>query len=121
MNDQNNISPFGPGSGGKDKLSEEKLMAYLEGKLSPAEQHDIELWLSEEGMEGDAIEGLKTLKPGETNHSVNRLKHELRKTMTGKKRKRRPLRPDYLTWIAVAVILLLVVAAYFVIRYAKHN
>lgn len=119
MNDKNNISPLG--NGGNEKLSEDKLMAYLEGKLSSAEQHDIEQWLSEEGMESDALEGLRTLKPRDTQHSVNKLKHDLRKTMVGKKRRRRPLRTDQFTWMAIAIILLLVIAAYIVIRFTKTN
>ncbi len=116
MSDQNNISPFGEG---KQKLSEDMLLAYLEGKLSPAEQHEVELWLAEEGMESDAMEGLKALQPHETKHTVNKLKHELRKTMTGKKRKRRPFKPDVTQWIAIGIILLLAVVAYIVIRIAK--
>ena len=119
MSNQNNISPFGPGNGGKENISEDKLMAYLDGKLSASEQHDIELWLSEEGMESDALEGLRTLKPEDALHTVNKLKHDLRKKITGRKHKRRPLRADHFTWIAIAIILLLVVVAYIVIRIAK--
>ena len=94
-------------------------MAYLEGKLSPAEQHDVELWLAEEGMESDAVEGLRTLQPGETKHSLGKLKHGLNKTMLGKKSKRKPLRTDHITWIAIGIILLLTVVAYLVVRIAK--
>ena len=119
MSDQNNISPLGPGNGGKEPLSEEKLMAYFEGKLSAAEQHDIELWLSEEGMESDALEGLRSMPPADTRHTVNKLKHDLRKAITGKKRKRRPVKTNYLSWIAIVIILLLVVVAYIVIRIAR--
>ena len=119
MNDQDNISPLGPGNGGREKLSEEKLMAYLDGKLSPAEQHDVEQWLSEEGMESDAIEGLQILRPEETHRTVNKLNHELRKTMVGKKHRRKPLRTGLTSWIAVVIILLLAVVAYIVIRLVK--
>ena len=117
MSEQDNISPFGPG--GKEKLSEDRLMAYLEGRLSHAEQHEVEQWLAEEGMEGDALEGLQTLRPDETKQTVSKLKHDLRKTLVGKKHKRRPLKTDYNTLIAIAVILLLAVVAYIVIRIAK--
>jgi len=119
MSEHNNISPFSSGNEGKSKLSEEKLIAYVEGKLSASEQHEIELWLSDEGMESDAIEGLRTMKPGETIHTVNKLKHDLRKKITGKKRRRRQLSTDHFTWMAIAIILLLVVVAYIVIRIAK--
>jgi hypothetical protein len=117
MSDPKNISPFS--SGNKDRLSEEQLLAYLEGKLSSAEQHDVELWLAEEGMESDAVEGLKALQPQETKHSLSKLKHNLGKAMLGGKRKRRPLRTDHITWIAIGIILLLTVVAYLVIRIAK--
>ncbi len=118
MSDQNYISPFET-NGGKEKLPEETLMAYLEGKLSPAEQHEVEQWLAEDGMESDALQGLQALEPEETKQTVNKLKHELRRTIVGKKRKRRPLKTDYNVLIAIGVILLLAVVAYIVIRIAK--
>jgi anti-sigma factor RsiW len=118
MSDQDNISLFGPGKGGKKPLSEEKLMAYLEGKLSAAEQHDVEEWLADEGMESDALEGLSTLRTGEAHQSVNRLNHRLRKTMHSK-RKRRQLKTGHFTSIAIAIILLLAVVGYILVRMAK--
>ena len=119
MSEPNNILPFGPNNGGKDKLSEERLLAYLEGTLSPTEQHEVEMWLAEEGMESDAIEGLQALKPEETKHTINKLKHQLHKTVKGKKHNRRPLNMNLTIWIAIVVILLLTVVAYIVIRIAK--
>jgi hypothetical protein len=114
MSDKDNILPGG--SNGNGKLSEERLMAYLEGKLPPVEQHEVEQWLADEGMESDAIEGLHELKPADTRHIVGKLNHNLRKTIVNKKRKRRPLDTGQFTWVAIAIILLLVVLAYLVIR-----
>jgi anti-sigma factor RsiW len=119
MSDQDNISPFAPGNGRKEQLSEDKLKAYLEGRLPASEQHEVELWLSEDGMESDAIEGLRSIKPEETFHTVNKLKHELRKALVSKKHKRRPLRYDHFAWLAIAIIILLVTVAYIVICIAK--
>jgi len=116
MSDTNNILTNDPGNSGQQRLSDDKLMAYLEGKLAPGEQYEVEQWLADEGMESDALEGLKKLKPDDTRHSVNRLNHRLRKTLLHKHRKRRPLDTNYLAWIAIAVILLLAVVAYIVIR-----
>jgi len=116
MNEQYDILTFGQEGGGKGRLSEEKLMAYLDGKLSPAEQHEVELWLADEGMESDALEGLYGKKTDYAKHSVNKLNHSLRKTLIGKKRRRRPLQTNQFSWIAVAIVLLLVVIAYIVIR-----
>ncbi len=116
MSDQNNILPSGPENGKREKLSEEKLMAYLEGILTPAEQHEVEQWLADEGMESDALEGLQAMKPEETRRSVNKLNHKLRHTLLSKKRRRKPLKTDHFAWIAIAVILFLIVLAYIVIR-----
>jgi len=113
MSDMNEI--LSAGGGGK-KLPEDKLMAYLEGKLSPAEQHEVELWLADEGMEADAVDGLRTLQPADTKHSVERLNHNLRKTLHGKKRKRRQPNNNQFTYIAIVIILMLIVVAYIVMR-----
>jgi hypothetical protein len=116
MSEPTNILPNGPGNGGKEKLSEEQLMQYLDGKLPADAQHEVEQWLADEGMESDALEGLRTIKPEDTRHAVNKLNHSLRKTLLHKKHRRRPLKADYLTWIALAIILMLAVVAYIVIR-----
>jgi anti-sigma factor RsiW len=113
MSSNDNIS-FGPG--GKGKLSEDKLMAYLEGKLSPAEQHEVEQWLAEEGMESDAMEGLQAQHISDTRHSVDKLNHKLRTAILSKKRRRKPLNTNYLSWVAIAIVLLLAIVAYIVVR-----
>lgn len=116
MSEINNIPPFDRNPG---RLSEEKLLAYLEGKLSPAEQREVELLLSEEGMESDAIDGLQSMKPMELRQSVTRLDKKLRSQLSGKKRRRRHSKPDVMQLvIAVIVILLLAALAYAVTRFA---
>jgi hypothetical protein len=114
MSGKDDISLFD--NTGKRPLPEGMLMAYLEGKLSAAEQHEVEQWLAEEGMESDALEGLGMLRPDEARHTVSKLNHKLRKELAGKKRKRRALKADQFTWIAVCIILLLVVTGYIIIR-----
>jgi anti-sigma factor RsiW len=98
-------------------LPEEKLMAYLEGRLSPEEQHEVEAWLAEEGMESDALEGLHGLPVQESAASVSRLNHELRKTLLNKKsRRRKSMIENRWSWIAIIIILLLVILAYMIVR-----
>ena len=116
MSDPNNIVPLGPGDSGKQKLSDDMLLAWQEGRLSPAEQHEVEKWLADEGMESDALEGLHGLAPADTRQSVQKLHSKLRKTLADKKRKRRPLQTDQFTWVAIAIILFLVVLAYIAIK-----
>ena len=116
MSEPNNILPFDAGGDKKPKLSDDMLLAWQEGKLSPEQQHEVEQWLAEEGMESDALEGLHELKPADTRQIVGKLNHNLRKTILNKKRKRRTLNTDQFTWIAIAIVLLLVVLAYIVVR-----
>jgi ferric-dicitrate binding protein FerR (iron transport regulator) len=116
MSGQNDISPFNSDNHPERKLSGDKLMAWQEGSLSPAEQHEVEKWLADEGMESDALEGLRQLKPGEARSVVNRLDHHLRKAVARKRQPRRPLKTDQFTWIAIAIVLLLIVVAYLVVR-----
>ncbi len=114
MSEQDNILSIG--GEGRSPLSEDKLMAYLEGKLSPAERHEVEQWLADEGMESDALEGLQGMHPHDTRHSVSRLNHKLRTAILSKKRKRKPLKTEVVTWTAILIVLLLIVLAYIVIK-----
>ena len=101
--------------------AEDKLMAYLEGKLLPEEQRDIEQWLSEEGMESDAVDGLQSLPADDTQRTIKRLNQDLERTIKLKTRKRRQAKPDQTILVAVFIVLLLSVAAYVVIKYAVHK
>jgi anti-sigma factor RsiW len=107
---------------GKGMIPEDKLMAYLEGRLSPQEQHEVEEWLAEEGMESDALEGLRKMAPEETVQAVNKLKHHLhRQINTKKNRRQRPIKDNVWGWLAVIVILLLCIMGYVVLRYALKS
>ena len=118
MSENNNISPMAGGPG-HERLSEEKLMAYLEGRLSPAEQRQVELLLSEEGMESDAVDGLQAMRPVDRRQAVDRLDRHLQKSLKNKRRRRRQARPDVMQLvITIIVILLLAALAYTVTRYA---
>ena len=104
-------------SGGKGKLPEEKLTAYLEGKLSPQEQHEVEEWLSGEGMESDALEGLQSLEAEETKKAVGKLNYELRKELgTRNKRRTKHIKDNKWSWLAIIIVLMLVIVCYIAIR-----
>lgn len=98
------------------ELSEEQLMAYLEGRLSPEEQHAIEARLAEEGMESDALEGLQSLGAGDAKQLQRRLDLELNHTLKRKKRKRRGISTERWTTIAILLIVVLAVVGFVVIR-----
>lgn len=100
---------------GKGNLQEEKLMAYLEGKLSAEEQHEVELWLAEEGMESDAIDGLTTLSQQDTKDAIHRLNHQLRNQLKNTKSKRKHLQTNRWSWLAIIIVLLVVALGYFIL------
>lgn len=107
---------------GEEGLPEDKMMAYLEGKLSPEEEHEVELWLGNEGMESDALEGLQALPPEEARKITGQLNQQLRQTMGQKARKRRRGIADQRhIWIAVVTILLLIVACFAVIHLLRKG
>ena len=111
-----NILPPDFEEGGRKPLSEEQLLAYLDGKLSQEDMREVEHWLAREGMESDALEGLSGMGAIATKDSVKRLNRKLNKTLKNKKRQRRKLISDQFTWVAITVILLLAVVAYIVVR-----
>lgn len=121
MSDLKDIWSDEPG-GGRKPLTEEQLMAYFEGRLSPEEQHEVEQWLEQEGMEADAIEGLQELPTEETRQMSRHLNIELSRQLRPKRRNRkRPITENRWAWIAIACVLLLAVLAYVVIHMAAKK
>lgn len=99
-----------------DKLTEDMLQAYLDGRLSAEQQHEVEIWLSETGMEADALEGLQLLQPGETHTITNRLNQQLHQQLKKKPRRRtKAITDNKWAWAAIAIIFLLCVLAYIVL------
>jgi anti-sigma factor RsiW len=103
---------------GKGKLPDDKLMAYLEGKLSPEEQREVEAWLDQDSMESDAIEGLKELPTQDSAHIANSLNSRLDNKLKGKAgRRRRKMMNNQWSWLAIFIILLLCMLGYVVLHY----
>lgn len=104
---------------GKGVLTEEKLNAYLEGKLSAQEQHEVEQWLADEGLEADAIEGLKNIPGNESSAITQRINHTLQQELHKKSRRRtKAIKDNSWAWIAVIIILMLCLVAYVVMHYS---
>lgn len=97
------------------RLPEDMLIAYMEGKLPPDQQRQVEQWLADEGMESDALEGLQDMNTTDAQQMVSRLNHNLHKSLAGKQRKRRQLVDNRWGVVAIVVIVLLAVLAYYVI------
>lgn len=120
MSQQHNIQFSGKDGNGKSNLSDEQLMAYMEGKLSPAEMREIEELMSEESADADAIEGLQMMHPAETKRTVAELHRKLHTEILRNNPKRKgKFSEDYWGWIAIVIVLLLIVVGYVVIRIAN--
>lgn len=113
--DQHGDKKISLGAQGKHP-GEARIMAYLEGKLSAGEQHEIEAWLNEEGMESDAIEGLQQLDTTDARQATQRINHQLHRNLGERKKKRRQPQSNATTIIAIGIILLLAVVAWLVIK-----
>jgi anti-sigma factor RsiW len=118
MSDYKDI--FGAGQDSQGALSEEQLLAYLEGRMSAEERRRTEELLSAEGMESDALEGLQALSPGETSALKNQLNAGLLQALHKKRRTRRGMSGQRWTWIAILIILMLTILGYAVIYLAKQ-
>lgn len=115
MADQQDISQYGKG-----RLPEDKLMAYLQGKLSPAEQREVEALLAEEGMESDALEGLQQLPADKTRRMAERINYRLQHDLKKNRHRGKKLFSDNIWgWMAVMVVLILIVLGYVVLKMIK--
>ncbi len=103
-------------------INQEQLLSYLNDKLSKDEIHELEEQLIDNDFENEALEGLQAIKnKQQINHTVEMLNYELKKKTAKKKafRKRLDIKDQTWLYIAVFLVLLLVVMAYFVIHYLK--
>lgn len=114
MSELNNIWNNGQG-----ELSEEMLKKYIEGKLTPEQQYEVEQYLSEDSLEADAIEGLKSVDSNDARELTARINYKLQHELKTKKYRNNNLFADNKwTWVAVLLVLILVIIAYAVIKIA---
>jgi anti-sigma factor RsiW len=109
------------GEGGSGKLTEEQLMAYLEGRLSEEERHEVEALLAAEGMESDALEGLQNLSADDARDMRRSLNSQLQRSLAIKRRKRRGLASQHWNVVAVVVLLLLILICFVIFRIMRHR
>lgn len=104
-------------------IDNNKLMNYLNGKLPPGEQHEVEQWMMENPFEAEAVEGLQHAG-GEKNiqATVDQLNRQLHKYLEQKKQRRQRKKDPTGMWtyIAILFILVLAVLVYFMIRKLSH-
>lgn len=120
MTEEKYIQEQPENGGNKMFVTDEQLMAYMEGKLSPEERRAMEELMSDGGPESDAIEGLNMMHAAETKRSVSELHRKLHTDiLRNNSRREQKLSGDYWSWIALFTILLLIAVAYVVVRLAS--
>jgi predicted secreted protein len=100
-------------------IDQETLMQYLQGKLSPQQQHEVEKKMMDNDFGADALDGLQEFK-NKKNISllVDQLNTDLKKRTVKKKRSREKLQLnlDSNLIIAIVIILLLIIISYLIIH-----
>ena len=100
-------------------IDNEQLIAYLTGKLSPAESQQVEAQLSAAGIDAEALEGLMMVQDRKR---LPAIQHELdmflkAQTSQPNKRKHKTMQVNWL-WLSLATLLLIALAV--LAWYAVH-
>jgi hypothetical protein len=100
-------------------MDDQKLMDYLEGKLSGEEKYQVEKWMTDNDIASDAVEGLQHIKDKKNlQQYVDQLNKNLQAQLQKKKQHRLKIRLKEYPWIyfTVILVLLLCIIGYFVLR-----
>lgn len=100
-------------------IPEDRLVAYLEGRLNDRERMEVEMAMVESRFLSDAVEGLEQIgDPQRIQGMVDGLNRGLRQKASQRSRLRKRRMADFPGWLAFAVLILLILAAagYFVLK-----
>jgi len=103
-------------------IDQQKLLDYLQDKLSPEERHEIEKLLVDADFESDAAEGLATVSDKQQLPVLmSELNRKLIKKLSKRRKKRlgaKPL-PNILTPVVATIIILLLILMFYL--FLKKN
>lgn len=100
-------------------IEQEKLLDYLNKKLSASEAHELEKQMADDEFMSDAVEGLENFKDKkDVSLLVEQLNRDLKKQTAKKKLKKekRKLKEQPWLYITLVILLLLVIVSYIVIK-----
>ena len=106
-------------SDSNNDIDHQKLIDYLNGKLSPEDKHEVEKMMNDNGFLNDALEGLENLPDKKKLQTyVEQLNQELHEQLQKTRDRRIKKRIQEYPWIYLAIILILVlcIVGYVVIR-----
>ena len=107
-----------------NEIEQEKLLEYLNRKLSVQEQHELEKHLNDDEFMSDAMDGLQHLNnKTDVTLLVQQLNVDLKKQLDKSKRKnkRRTLKTDSSVYYTIAFLLILAVIGFVVIKMLLKN
>ena len=108
----------------EEELSDEQLMNYLRGYLSPDDAHEIEERMMDDSFVNDAIEGLQQFSSNKKlDDYVRQLNHHLHQQINAQKQRNYKRRLKDIPWIiqALVIMLLLCMLAYVVIMFVRYH
>src|SRR6476620_1076240 len=92
-------------------IDQETLLRYLQGKLSPEEQHELEKGMMESDFDSDALEGLQSMKDKKNlDVLLHQLQTDLRKKTEKKKRAREKMDLKIQPWLIITLVIILIIA-----------
>lgn len=106
-------------SNSNKEIDNQKLMDYLSGKLAHQEAHEIEKLMAENEFMADAMEGLTHVQQKTAiSDYVNQINRDLAARVKKKQNRRHKRKLPSHPWIylAIVIVLMLIVIAFFVLR-----
>lgn len=100
-------------------IEQEKLLDYLNKKLSASEAHELEKQMADDEFMNDAVEGLEHFKDRSNLSSlVEQLNRDLKKQTAKKKerKEKRKLKEQPWLYITLVILLLLIIISFVVIK-----
>ena len=103
-------------------ITEEALLAYAEGKLSPAEQAEMERLLRDDPFAQEALEGMrKSAKPAEIHHALTSINTQLREKTGIRERNKKGIQIHWANYAYAAVVIGLLIGVAFVMIHFFSN
>ena len=100
-------------------IEQDKLLDYLNKKLSASEAHDVEKQMANDDFMNDAVEGLEDFKnKKDLSLYVQQLNKDLKKQVLKKKLKKERRRLHEQPWLyfTIALLLILVIISYVLVK-----
>ena len=89
-----------------------RLLAYLEGRLSDGERHEVEKQMAESAFLSEAMEGLEGIRDSKRIAPiVGELNSALKGSIRRGRNRRGPKSTDFPGWLALATLLVIALAA----------